>query len=46
MKAKAFVTEYLMKEEELIHETAKAKEEAENMWKAQGKYTAEINLLH
>ena len=42
----AFVTGYLMKEEELIRETEKAKGEAENMWRAQGKYTAEVNSLN
>ena len=45
-KVQAFVTEYLMKEEELTRETTKAKEETENMQRAQGKYTSEVNSLH
>ena len=46
MKVQAFVMKYLMKEEELIRENAKAKEEVESMWKAHGKYTIEVNSLH
>ena len=45
-KAQAFVIEYLMKEEELTHVTTKAKEEVENLRRAQGKYTVEVNSLH
>ena len=41
----AFMTKYLMKEEELIREAAKVKEEAKNLRRAQGKYTAEVNSL-
>ena len=40
-----FVTEYLMKEEELIRETAKAEEEIESMQKSHGKYMPEVNSL-
>ena len=45
-KAKAYVTEYLMKEDELIHEAARAKEEADRMRTDLGKHTGEINSLH
>ena len=34
--------EYLMKEEELVREMAKAKEEVESMQKDQWKYTTEV----
>ena len=45
-KAQAYVTKYLMKEEEYVHERAKVKEEVESMWKSHGKYMAEVNSLH
>ena len=38
--------DYLIKEEELVRETAKAKEEVVSIWKTQGNYTVEANLLH
>ena len=44
-RAKDYVTEYIMKEEEYVRETAKAKEEVESMGNTQGKYTAEVNSL-
>ena len=45
MKAKAYLMEYLMREEELVREAEQAKDEVENMWNARGKYTEEINSL-
>ena len=45
-KAQIFVTEYLMKEDELVRERGKAKEEVESMQKVQGKHTMEVNSQH
>ena len=44
-KAQALVTKYLMKEEQLIHDVAKAKDEVKRMWKEQRKHAGEINSL-
>ena len=44
-KAQAYVTEYLMKEEELIRDAAEAKAEVERIRKEHGKHTGEINSL-
>ena len=45
-KAQAYVTEYLMKEDELTREAASAREEADRMRTDLGKHTGEINSLH
>ena len=42
-KTQAYVTEYLMKEEELVRDGAKAKDEVELMRNDHGKHTGEIN---
>ena len=44
-KAQAYVTEYLMKEEELICDATKANDDVERMWNEHGKHTGEINSL-
>ena len=44
-KAQAYVTEYLMKEEELVWEVAKAKDEVECMRNEFWKHTGKINSL-
>ena len=45
-KAQAYVTDYLMKEEELVRNAERAKEEVDRMRNEQGKHTGEINSLH
>ena len=45
-KAKAYVTKYLMKEEEVLRDAVRAKEEADRMRNEHGKHTGEINSLH
>ena len=44
-KVQAYMTEYCMKEEEYIRETAKANDEIKSMWNARGKYRMEVYQL-
>ena len=44
-KAQAYVTEYLMKEEELVRDATKAKDEVELMRNEHGRHTGELNAL-